>query len=272
MTVHEALRCTMGKINAIAGTDSAFEARELLAYALGMKRFPHGEYARIMTDKELEDLDSLVDRRLRHEPLQYIIGEWEFMGLPFKVDSRALIPRQDTETLCEEAERLIRSSGTMALLDICTGTGCIGIALSKRTGVRATLSDISRDCLELARENAELNDVHCEFVQSDLFDGIDGRFDLISANPPYIRTEVINGLQSELAYEPRLALDGGADGMRLYRRIRDGFSEHLNPGGILLMELGFDQGDALAELFADCGRVRIIKDINVHDRVMVVET
>jgi len=208
-------------------------------------------------------LEELVSRRKSGEPLQYILGKWEFMGLTFYTRPCALIPRQDTETLCEEA----LSIGGKTLLDLCCGTGCIGVSLAKLGGLEVTFADISPDCLALARENAALNGVSGSFVLTDMFGNISGSYDMICVNPPYIPTSEIASLQAEVKREPVLALDGGADGLDFYRRISRDYAAHLNPGGTLLMEVGAGQAEDVAEMFP---KAEIIKDICGIKRVVAV--
>ena len=208
-------------------------------------------------------LEELVSRRKSGEPLQYILGKWEFMGLPFYTRHCALIPRQDTETLCEEA----LSIGGKTLLDLCCGTGCIGVSLAKLGGFEVAFGDISPDCLALARENAALNGVAGSFVLTDMFGNISGSYDMICVNPPYIPTSELASLQAEVKREPRLALDGGADGLNFYRRISRDYAAHLSPGGTLLMEVGAGQAEDVAEMFP---KAEIIKDICGIKRVVAV--
>lgn len=208
-------------------------------------------------------LEELVSRRKSGEPLQYILGKWEFMGLPFYTRHCALIPRQDTETLCEEA----LSIGGKTLLDLCCGTGCIGVSLAKLGGFEVTFGDISPDCLALAWENAALNGVSGKFLLTDMFSDISDSFDLICVNPPYIPTSELASLQAEVKREPVLALDGGADGLDFYRRISWDYAAHLNPGGALLMEVGAGQAADVEEMFPNARR---IEDICCIERVVAV--
>lgn len=158
-------------------------------------------------------LGEMLARRLAGEPLQYILGEWELMGLPFRVDARALIPRQDTEMLVEAALGLIKERGYRTVLDLCCGTGCIGISLAALSGAAVTLADISADALALARENAEKNGVCARMTETNLFSNIKRSFDLIACNPPYLSDADMAALQREVRFEPALALYGGADGL-----------------------------------------------------------
>lgn len=208
-------------------------------------------------------LEELVSRRKSGEPLQYILGKWEFMGLPFYTRHCALIPRQDTETLCEEA----LSIGGKTLLDLCCGTGCIGVSLAKLGGFEVAFGDISPDCLALARENAALNGVAGSFVLTDMFGNISGSYDMICVNPPYIPTSELASLQAEVKREPALALDGGADGLDFYRSIARDYATHLSPGGTLLMEVGAGQAEDVAAMFPNARR---IEDICCIERVVAV--
>ena len=213
-------------------------------------------------------LRAAVARRLKGEPLQYILGEWEFMGLPFFVGPRALIPRQDTETLCEVALGWLKTRPGARVLDLCCGTGCIGVSLSKLGGARAAFADVSPDALKLARRNARYNGVDGEFYESDLLDSVPGVYDLIACNPPYLTAAEMESCQRELTYEPALALYGGEDGLAFYRRLAAEWEKHLVPGGLLLMEIGHTQGKAVQELFPGA---KIMKDICGLDRVAWVE-
>ena len=239
----------------------------------------------------LATIDSMVAERLRGRPLQYVLGTAEFMGMEFAVNEAVLIPRPETELLCEEAARILRkaqakygaagavndtarSGAQMSVLDICTGSGCIAVYLASRfPRADVTASDISADALSVAAENAHrlLDCNSVRFVQSDLFEAIAGRFDLITANPPYIPSEAVLTLQKEVAeYEPHLALDGGREGWELpVSLIRDA-AGHLKPQGVLLMEIGDDQGsivsaEARLSGFTDC---KIIKDYSGQDRFL----
>ncbi len=213
-------------------------------------------------------LQQAVKRRLKGEPLQYILGEWEFMGLPFAVGPEALIPRQDTETLCEAALSWLKDRPGASVLDLCCGTGCIGVSLGKLGGAIVSFADISRPALALARENARRNGVDGAFYESDLFASVPGAYDLVACNPPYLTAAEMESCQRELTFEPALALFGGEDGLAFYRRLAAEWREHVRPGGRLLMEIGASQGPAVQELFP--GAV-IMKDICGLDRVVCVE-
>ena len=215
-----------------------------------------------------EELRDMVFARQDGVPLQYILGEWEFMGLPFYVGPGVLIPRQDTECLCEAALILAGERECETALDLCCGTGCLGVSLARRGGLRVTLADISPLCLDYARRNAARNGVKAETVQSDLLQGISGRYDLILCNPPYIPRGELAGLQREVRREPVLALDGGEDGLDFYRRLAAGYAERLTDKGALLLEVGAGQARDVISLF---GGGRSIRDLNGVERVVLIE-
>ena len=213
-------------------------------------------------------LRQAADRRLKGEPLQYILGEWEFMGLPFLVEPGALIPRQDTETLCEAALGWLKTRPGAAVLDLCCGTGCIGVSLAKLGKAKVTFADVSPEALALAKRNAEKNGVSGTFYESDLLSGVPGVYDLIACNPPYLTAAEMASCQRELTFEPALALYGGEDGLDFYRRLARAWEARVSPGGLLLMEIGATQGEAVRALFPGA---KILKDIRGLDRVAWVE-
>ena len=252
--------------------DAALDARRLLEHACGTDR--HTLYAapeREISEKEQALFFSLLERRKRREPTAYILGTCDFMGLSFFCDARALIPSPDTEFVTEEA--LTHLHDEMTFLDLCTGTGCIALSLAALTnGTRGVATDLSPDALALAEKNrAALGQERVRFLRCDLFPEEGGSFDLIVSNPPYIRTDVIDTLQPEVAvHEPRMALDGGADGLIFYRRILSGAPAYLNRGGWLVLETGYDQGDAVLALMKAAGfrHVEKLRDYGGNDRVV----
>ena len=212
-----------------------------------------------------------INMRLRHVPLQHIIGHTGFMGLDFKVSRDVLIPRQDTETLVETVlER--EKDPRISILDLCTGSGCIAVSLKKLGGYsKVAASDLSDKAIGLAIRNASINDAEISIIKSDLFKDIDGCFDVIVSNPPYIPTEDIEILSPEVRdHDPRMALDGGADGLDIYRRIVSECGDVLNAGGRLYMEIGFDQAAAVGGLMEKAGfrDIEVVKDLAGKDRVI----
>jgi len=245
-------------------------------------------YPDLIDDKTCEEYFKLIDVRAGGMPVQYITGEQEFMGITFKVNKDVLIPRQDTETLVEEAIRVINElteqkkapRGGWQVLDLCCGSGAIGISLCKLVkGVKVTAADISGKALAVARENALNAGVSgkMKFEEGDLFNPLKkrfgrARFHMILSNPPYIRSGFIPGLQREIVdHEPLIALDGGEDGLEFYRRITAEAPAFLRPEGMLFLEIGYDQGEAVCDLARAAGRfeeITIIKDLAGHDRVV----
>lgn len=224
---------------------------------------------------ENEALSDAVARRERHEPLQYLIGVWWFCGQEYEVNEHTLIPRADTEILVEEALRALPRGARFA--DLCTGSGCIAVStLCMRRDTTAVAVDLFEETLAVAQRNAVRNAVgdRAEFLRADVLRALpfeDGAFDAILSNPPYIRTEVVGTLAPELAYEPRAALDGGADGLIFYRSILTLHTRLLKPDGMFLFEIGYDQGEDLHRLAAEHGfSCRIVRDLGGCDRVAVL--
>lgn len=215
----------------------------------------------------VKQADGYADRLLGGEPLDYVLGNSDFCGIRIKVDERVLIPRFETELLAAEAVKELTGKPDAAALDMCTGSGCIAAYIARNTAARVTAADISDDALDVAREN--LKGMGATVVKSDMFGAIEGEFDVITANPPYIKTFDIEGLAPQVTAQPRLALDGGEDGLRFYRLIAEQAKKHIKKGGVLMTEIGFDQADAVTELFADLGECRVIKDLDGKDRIVV---
>ncbi|MEG1524222.1 MAG: peptide chain release factor N(5)-glutamine methyltransferase [Clostridia bacterium] len=270
MNVAEATRFAQIHIRAVAGEEDLQQAKELVGFVLGIEpaalMLHHGVE---MTRDQLILLGEYLDRRAGGEPLQYILGQWSFMSLPMIVEPGILIPRQDTEVLCEKAEQLAKERGYTTVLDLCCGSGCIGIALHIRAGLRVTASDISGECTRIAVENAKLNGADLDIRTGDLFLAVAGEtFDCIVCNPPYLNQTELSTMQKEVSFEPKIALDGGSDGLDFYRRISREYLEHLNPGGVLLMEIGATQSNAVLALFANAS---VLKDYAGNPRVVIVE-
>lgn len=272
MTFREAMGFGEEKLNTAGIADAKTDAWLLLTYVCKIDRtFYYVHMDEEMNPEQLAEYEAILNKRTEHVPLQYITGVQEFMGIPFRVNESVLIPRQDTETLVEEALRIIRPG--MKVLDMCTGSGCILISILKNVvDVEGFGYDISKQAINIAKENAKLNEVNATFERSDLFEAVTDTFDVIVSNPPYIPTEVIGGLMPEVAvYEPIQALDGKEDGLHFYCRIIAEASKYLNPNGMLLFEIGHDQGEAVSGLMTEAGykNVRVIKDLAGNDRVVI---
>lgn len=229
---------------------------------------------RILRIAQVKEILRIADERLTGRPLWYIIGDADFCGYKIKVDERVLIPRPETEELVQQVVAAAEEGNS--ILDLCTGSGAIAIAVYKeleknKRKASVTASDISEEALALAKENAEENGADIAFVQSDLFSRIRGRFDIIVCNPPYIPSGDIAGLQREVRdFEPRLALDGGADGLDYYRRIAEDAGKYLVRGGMLVMEVGLGEAESVVKLFRYCDYSMVVKDFNGIDRFVKI--
>ena len=258
--------------------EAALDARLLLEYVCETNRndlLVHGE--REVEKAKEEQYRLLIAKRLQHIPLQHLTGVQDFMGLTFTVSDKVLVPRQDTEILVEEVLRNLHDR--MRILDMCTGSGCILISLlhysNDCVGVGA---DISKEALLVARQNAlrilgeeTMLDQRIRLLHSDLFSQIEGKFDMIVSNPPYIRTAVIDTLMPEVKeHEPILALDGKEDGLYYYQRIVDESRDYLNKGGMLFFEIGFDQAEDVCRMMKTAGffEVQVVQDYAGLDRVV----
>ena len=270
MTIREALRLAAARLEQAGVPDADVDAAYLLASVLkedtlAMRINGHRELAA----PHRAAFDALCDRRAAREPLQYILGETEFMGLTFHVEPRVLIPRADTEILVEKALEWMKPGARV--LDIGTGSGAIAVSLAKLgRQAQVTAVDVSDRALEIARQNAERNGAAVEFVKSDCFSALKGRkYDMIVSNPPYISEDEMRGLMPEVTREPELALFGGADGLDFYRRISREAPEYLNEGGCLLFEIGWLQKDAVSALVkAHIGEPFALRDYGQNWRVV----
>jgi len=274
MTLKEAVACGAKYI----------ERQESIRLVCHLRKLSYTEF--FLRENEPLDEETIdfflkcVKKRQKDEPLQYITGAWEFMGLEFKTDKRALIPRPETELLVVEAVNFIKTrresqNSPIDVLDVCTGSGCIAISIADAFDsdtVSVTATDISPDALSLARENAEMllqAKKHVAFIQSDLLTGINDTFDAIISNPPYITSEELTSLSPSVReYEPLLALDGGVDGLDIYRRlIPDAFAA-LKTGGALFLETGTVSAE---NLMTEAGfeNIRVLRDYAGHERILI---
>jgi release factor glutamine methyltransferase len=299
MTYGELYLQGKGRLLDAGVAEAELEARLLLEFVCKTGRndlLVHGD--REVDGNQVSAYNILIGQRRERVPLQYLTGVQEFMGLEFQVDRHVLIPRQDTEILAEEVLRNLHDG--MAVLDMCTGSGCILISLLHYSNnCRGVGADISEEALVMARRNAErllgaaasdggqqgffgpkileekpgeeaITD-RIRFIKSDLYEQISDKFDIIVSNPPYICSEVIDTLMPEVReYEPRSALDGGKDGLYFYRRIIEGSKKHLFGGGMLFLEIGYDQRESVTALMEQAGFLEIhaVKDYSGLDRVV----
>lgn len=257
----------------------SLDAWYLLEYVTGVSKAMYfAEPERAVSEENADRYIDCIRRRAAHIPLQHITGEQEFMGYPFYVNEHVLIPRQDTETLVEEAIQVMRPK--MKILDMCTGSGCIVLSILKMcrekyymTELQGIGADVSEEALKVARENGRRLEVPVTWIQSDLFAKIpeEEKYDVIVSNPPYIETAVIDTLQEEVRlHDPYIALDGKEDGLYFYRRIISEAGKYLKPQGKLMFEIGCDQAEAVEELMKNAGyeQITVKKDLAGLDRVV----
>ena len=227
---------------------------------------------RVIKPSETRQINEIIDKRLTGRPLWYIIGDVDFYDCNIKVDERALIPRPETEILAQQAVNTVEEGDKV--LDMCTGSGCIAIAIAKHCRdkhVQVTAADVSDAAIMLAQENANYNSVDINFVQSDLFSRVHGRFNLIVCNPPYIKSMEIPTLQKEVRdYEPRIALDGGEDGLEFYRRLAKEVTRFIVRGGLLILEVGEGQAEEVLKLFDKREYAMVVKDFSGVDRILKI--
>ena len=271
MTYQEAYRKACERFREAKISDPESDAWILLEHVTGMERAIFwADGNREMKAEEVEMFCEIVEKRLERIPVQHLTGHQEFMGLDFLVSPAVLVPRQDTEILVEQAEKVLKPG--MKVLDMCTGSGCIAVSLAVRNaGVCVCASDISEGALAIAKENAKRQDAEVMFVHSDMFDNIEGIYDMIVSNPPYIPTAEIEKLEAEVKlHDPFTALDGREDGLYFYRILAKKSPVYLRPGGYIFMEIGYDQSSAVKELLEEEGfaEVRVQKDLAGLDRVV----
>lgn len=245
------------------------KARILLADILNMRK----EELIINENKELEEgiekayLEK-IQKLSNNVPLQYLTQKQEFMGSIFEVNENVLIPRADTEILVEEALKHAKNN----VLELCTGSGIIAVSIATRIEAKVVATDISELALEVAKRNAENQNAKIEFIQSNMFENVSGKYDLIVSNPPYIETETILGLEEQVKKEPVIALDGGKDGLDYYRIIADNAYKYLELNGYLCLEIGYNQKETVTKLLEkNYTNIKCIKDLSGNDRVITCQ-
>lgn len=271
MNYTEAFLMGMQKLKEAQIGEAQLDARLLLEEVCGTDHntlLCHGD--REVSEAEEEQYRKALEQRAVHVPLQHLLGYQDFMGLRFQVNEYVLIPRQDTEILVEEAMRYLHDG--MRILDLCTGSGCILLSLLHYSNdCEGVGVDISQEALQVAAQNAELLGIRADFLKSDLYEKVTGKFDLLVSNPPYIERAIIPTLMEEVReYDPYIALDGGEDGLDFYRRIIGGAQDYLKRGGQILMEIGSGQAQAVSELLYEAGfkEIDVCKDFAGLDRVV----
>lgn len=271
MNYTEAFLMGMQKLKEAQIGEAQLDARLLLEEVCGTDHntlLCHGD--REVSEAEEEKYRRALEQRAVHVPLQHLLGYQDFMGLRFQVNEYVLIPRQDTEILVEEAMRYLHDG--MRILDLCTGSGCILLCLLHYSNdCEGVGVDISQEALQVAVQNAELLGIRADFLKSDLYEKVTGKFDLLVSNPPYIERAIIPTLMEEVReYDPYIALDGGEDGLDFYRRIIGGAQDYLKRGGQILMEIGSGQAKAVSELLREAGfkEIDVCRDFAGLDRVV----
>ncbi len=252
------------------GVTDASDAEWIVSICASVKRSEVVSSQKQLSPSVVEKALNYAKERATGRPLWYVIGDTDFYGYTLKVDERVLIPRPETEEVVKKALEYIGKESSV--LDLCTGSGAIAIAIKKEKDCRVTATDISEGAVELAKENAEILCADITFFVGNLFESLaDEKFDVIVSNPPYIKTEDISKLDKEVSFEPALALDGGKDGLDVYRLIARHFKDYLNDKGVLVLECGQGESKQIADFFQDY-KVSIFNDLNGVDRIIVVET
>lgn len=277
MTIKEALNYSIDKLKQENVEEPFSKTKIVIANTLNVNK----EYLiinenEILNNEQIDRIKSSIDKLIQGIPLQYITNLQEFMGLDFYVDENVLIPQPDTEILVEEAICILKNIEKPKILDLCTGSGAIAISIAKNINAKTiTASDISNKALNVAKVNCKKNNVdNIKLIESDLFENITERFDIIVSNPPYIESNVIKTLTKEVQNEPKLALDGGKNGLDFYRRIINEASEFLEPNGYLCLEIGYNQKDKVINLMEKSKKYSNIyskKDLGNNDRIVVCQ-
>lgn len=279
MKIEELLKYGKEKLEQQKVEDASIISRILMQYVLEIDRnkliINKKDNVDINKEKEYKEC---IEKIMKGTPIQYITNNQEFMRLNFYVDENVLIPQPDTEILVEEVIKSIDIMGNIEILDMCTGSGCIGISLAKNIeNTKVTLVDISKEAIEIAKKNAIQNGVEnkVNFIQSDMFENVKGKFDIIVSNPPYIRTDIIQTLDRQVQAEPYIALDGGEDGLDFYKVLINEAYKYLKKNGKIFLEIGYDQKkevENLAKKSKHYKKIETIKDLSQNDRVIILES
>ena len=278
MKIEELLRYGKGKLEKQKVEDASIISRILMQYVLKIDRnkliINKNDNVDINKENEYKEY---IEKIIKGKPVQYITNNQEFMKLNFYVDENVLIPQPDTEILVEEVIKSIDIMENIEILDMCTGSGCIGISLAKNIkNTKVTLVDISKEAIEIAKKNAIQNGVENKvtFIQSDMFENVKGKFDIIVSNPPYIKTDIIQTLDKQVQNEPHIALDGGEDGLDFYKILINEAHKYLKKDGKIFLEIGYDQKqeiESLAKQSKHYKKIETIKDLSQNDRVIILE-
>lgn len=273
MNIQESLKMGIDLLKKYNIKNPSLKCKILLSHLIGKPK----EYLIIhLTDNLKEEIqtkyEEMLEKLIQNVPLQYITNTQEFMGLSFYVDKNVLIPRADTEILVEEVLKRVNKNEKVKVLDMCTGSGAIAVALAKNLeNAQLTAVDISKNAINVAKKNATANQVEIKFIESNMFEEVCGKFNIIVSNPPYIETQTIENLEEQVKKEPVIALDGGKDGLKFYSLLAKNAKQHLEKNGILAVEIGYNQRNAVMQLFTNEGYIdcNCIKDLSGNDRVVV---
>lgn len=274
MTIFEAYNDCKRQLQAAGIEDYVFESKQIIKHVTGYTNAQIlTKYTQPLTDFQQNNLTVIIKQRLIHYPLQYILRRWNFFGREFFVGPGVLIPRSDTETLMDVCLETIKLRQNPRVLDLCAGTGCIGITIKGECdSADVTLVEKFDEALEYTNKNAKHNQVDVKIVKGDVLatEGADGLYDLIVSNPPYINDEDMKNLQPEVTFEPATALAGGSDGLDFYRHIAKEYKTHLAKDGVMAFEVGINQADAVAEILKAEGfaNVEARADYNNINRVV----
>lgn len=274
MTIFNAYNDIKKQLKNAGIEDNIFEAKQIIKHITGYsnEQILSGYQNELSGFQEI-NLQVIMKQRLNRYPLQYILGKWDFYGRPYKVGPGVLIPRPDTETVIEVCLDIIDKEKPSDVLDLCAGTGCIGITIAcERKNSNVTLVEKYEEAARYIKENIKNADGNANVLIGDIFEsiGADKKYDLIVSNPPYINEKDMGNLQPEVEFEPPTALYGGEDGLMFYRAIASNYRDSLKSGGSLVFEIGYDQGEAVKDILLALGfkNVKIKKDYSENDRVV----
>ena len=257
-------------------TEAKLDAEVMLCDVLNIeRRILPTVRENILTTEQYYLYQKYLERRVNREPVSYIIGNTEFMGLKFKVSPDVLIPRQETEILVEEVNKFTKNNSCKKVLDLCTGSGCIAVSVAKyNDNISVTASDISKNALNIAKENASINNVSkkINFIESDIFSNINEKFDIIVSNPPYVTEEEYKNLEQELYFEPKRALTADDNGLYFYKKISENAEKYLNDNGVIFLELNANLSKEIESLFKNFSSTKIIKDYSGLPRILQIST
>ncbi len=274
MTIFNAYNDIKKQLKNAGIEDNIFEAKQIIKHITGYsnEQILSGYQNELSGFQEI-NLQVIMKQRLNRYPLQYILGKWDFYGRPYKVGPGVLIPRPDTETVIEVCLDIIDKEKPSDVLDLCAGTGCIGITIAcERKNSNVTLVEKYEEAARYIKENIKNADGNANILMGDVFEsiGADKKYDLIVSNPPYVNEKDMGNLQPEVEFEPPTALYGGEDGLMFYRAIASNYRDSLKSGGSLVFEIGYDQGEAVKDILLALGfkNVKIKKDYSENDRVV----